>query len=125
VLDEHDPLINVISEAWLKRLENGLTVKISRSIIEALCEALRCTARERAHILLHADRSVLIDADEPSVAAETLNYVMYRLFTEASDILNQLIKEKRVNELDEQEMFEIVKAALELVAEQRHRSRLQ
>ena len=65
-LAPEDPNYNSISETWLARLENGRMVKVPRLTVEALCRALRCTAQERATVLLHADRSVLAEHNSDS-----------------------------------------------------------
>jgi transcriptional regulator with XRE-family HTH domain len=70
-----------IGESWLARLEQGRVVKISRHTVEALCRALDCTPRERAQVLLLADRNALGGADEaPSSVAETLTYALDLLY---------------------------------------------
>jgi transcriptional regulator with XRE-family HTH domain len=80
-----------ISVAWLARLENGRIVKVARPIIEALCRALGCTPRERAWLLLHADRNVLAGADDaPTAAAELLTLAIDQLHREAREILEAL-----------------------------------
>src|SRR3712207_1060810 len=55
--DQYEPR----SDAWLHRLENGQIVKLPRPIINAICDALECSPRERAKLLLLADRNVLRD----------------------------------------------------------------
>ena len=83
-----DPNYDSISETWLARLENGRMVKVPRQTVEALCRALRCSAHERAWVLLSADRNVLADdISEPCAVAELLTYVMDRLYAETHEAL--------------------------------------
>jgi len=103
-----------IGEAWLSRLEAGRIVKVPRDIVEALCHALRCSSAERVRVLLLADRNVLANAEAAAVA-EVLNYVMDRLYQDTSQILNGMIGQRGVDKLNEQEKFELVATALELV----------
>src|SRR5262249_60243498 len=82
-LSPDDPSYESVSETWLARLENGRMVKVPRQTVEALCRALRCNPRERAWVLLHADRNVLAEsASQPTPAAEALTFVMERLYAE-------------------------------------------
>jgi len=111
-LDPSDPNYDSISEAWLARLENGRMVKVSREVIEALCKALHCTKRDRAEVLQLYDRNVLNNNTE---VAKLLNQTMDRLYTEAENILTSLLNQRRATDLDEQEMFELTAAALEIV----------
>lgn len=116
-----DPSYESISETWLARLENGRMVKVPRQTIEALCRALRCTAQERAWVLLCADRSVLAEADaEPNPVAELLTYTMDRLYSEAHEALAAMMREREIGALDEQEMLEVTAAALETLLARRH-----
>src|SRR5262249_49545252 len=93
--DEIDPADHTyerISVTWLARLENGRIVKVARPTIEALCRALRCTPRERAWLLLHADRNVLASATtEPTEEAELLTYVIDQLHPDMREILASLL----------------------------------
>jgi transcriptional regulator with XRE-family HTH domain len=65
-IDPSDQIYERINVIWLARLENGRVVKVARPVVEALCRALHCTPRERAWLLLHADRNVLA-SDEPKL----------------------------------------------------------
>ena len=117
-LDPDDPQHEALGEAWLARLETGRTVKLPRPTVEALCRALRCSPRERALLLLAADRSVLADqADMPTAEAELLNFVMDRLYAEARDTLSALLAQR--GPVDELAAFEIAAATLEHVIEGR------
>jgi transcriptional regulator with XRE-family HTH domain len=122
VLDADDPTLDHISESWLKRLENGHTVKMPRQTVEVLCQALHCTAKERARLLLYADRSIFVDCNgAPDAVAEALNYMIDRLYTETGEILAGLIGQRRAADLDEQELFELTATVLELVIKRRRR----
>jgi transcriptional regulator with XRE-family HTH domain len=125
--DEIDPADHTyehISVTWLARLENGRVVKVARSMVEALCRALRCTPRERAWLLLHADRNVLASAgDEPTQTAELLTYVIDQLQHEAPEILAALLGARRACALDELELLEITATALEIAIARRRGGR--
>jgi transcriptional regulator with XRE-family HTH domain len=121
--DEIDPADHTyehISVTWLARLENGRVVKVARPMVEALCRALRCTPRERAWLLLHADRNVLAGAgDEPTQTAELLTYVIDQLQHEAPEILAALLGARRACALDELELLEITATTLEIAIARR------
>jgi DNA-binding Xre family transcriptional regulator len=118
-----DPYYESVSETWLARLENGRMVKVPRATVEALCRALRCSPRERAWVLLHADRNVLADAaGTPTPAAELLTFVVERLYAEACDSLNALLTTREGTASSELELFEIAAAALEQALARRRRS---
>lgn len=118
-LDPTGPGYERINVTWLARLENGRVVKVARPVIEALCRALDCTARERAWLLLHADRNVLA-GDQPDETAELLTYVAEQLQRESSEILTTLLGPRRACALDELELLELTAMALEIVIAQRH-----
>jgi transcriptional regulator with XRE-family HTH domain len=118
-----DPYYESVSETWLARLENGRMVKVPRQTVEALCRALRCSARERAWVLLHADRNVLAEAsDAPTPAAEALTFVMERLYAETRDTLNAVLASSEADNLNELELFEIAAAALDKALARRRRA---
>jgi transcriptional regulator with XRE-family HTH domain len=121
-LTPDDPSYESISETWLARLENGRMVKVPRQTVEALCRALRCSAQERAHVLLYADRNILAEADaEPTLVAEALTYAMDRVYAEARDLLTTLLDERQQSALDELELLEVTATALQAVIERRRR----
>lgn len=123
-LSPDDPSYDSISETWLARLENGRMVKVPRQTVEALCRALRCTPRERAHVLLHADRCALTDADAtPTAPAEVLAYVMDRLYSETYDLLAGMVGTREPEALDETELLDMASAALETLIARRERQR--
>ena len=122
-LSPSDPYYESVSETWLARLENGRMVKVPRQTVEALCRALRCNARERAWVLLHADRNVLAEpASEPTPAAEALTYVMERLYAESRDNLNAVLISRESGDLCELELFELAATALEQALARRRRA---
>jgi transcriptional regulator with XRE-family HTH domain len=131
-IDPADQAYAHISLAWLARLENGRIVKVARPTLEALCRALRCTPKERAWVLLHADRNVLVSAeDEPSQTVQLLTYAMDQLQREAHEILAALLGPRQASALAELELLELTAAALEIAiarrrgqpAELRHKHR--
>jgi transcriptional regulator with XRE-family HTH domain len=121
--DEIDPADHTyerISVTWLARLENGRIVKVARPTVEALCRALGCTPRERAWLLLHADRNVLAGAgDQPTQTAELLTYVIDQLHREAREILAALLGPRRACALSELELLELAATALEIAITRR------
>ena len=119
-----DPNYDSISETWLARLENGRMVKVPRQTVEALCRALRCSAQERAWVLLSADRNVLADdISEPCPVAELLTYVVDRLYAETHEALRSLLGQRDVAELDDLEQYELAQSALDLlIARKRQRA---
>lgn len=125
-LSPTDPYYESVSETWLARLENGRMVKVPRATVEALCRALRCSSRERAWILLHADRNVLAASNEstgtPSPAAEALTFVMERLYAETGEHLNAALSACDASDLGELELFELAAAALEQALARRRRA---
>lgn len=121
-LSPDDPSYESLSETWLARLENGRMVKVPRQTIEALCRALRCTPKERARVLLYADRNALIDEQEgPTPVGEALTFVMDRLFSEADEMLSSLLGEGEVADMDELHLLEVASTALQLLIARRHR----
>jgi transcriptional regulator with XRE-family HTH domain len=129
-LSPDDPSYDSISETWLARLENGRMVKVPRQTVEALCRALHCTPRERAHVLLHADRCALTDSDTPPTPpSELLAYVMERLYSEAYEVLNGLLREAAapdgLDDLDDVELFEMAASALDTLITRRTRQQAQ
>ena len=122
-LSPDDPYYESVSETWLARLENGRMVKVPRATVEALCRALRCNHRERAWVLLHADRNVLAEpSSAPSPAAQALTFVVERLYAETGEALNATLRARETSALNELELFEIVSAALEQVITRRQRA---
>ncbi len=128
-LSPDDPNYDSISETWLARLENGRMVKVPRQTVEALCRALRCNPRERAHVLLHADRCALTDAEcRPTPPSEVLAFVMDRLYAEAYEVLNGLLRERdpgELAELDDVDLFEMTASALDTLIARRERQQAQ
>jgi transcriptional regulator with XRE-family HTH domain len=121
--DEIDPADHIyerISLTWLARLENGRVVKVARPTVEALCRALHCTPRERAWLLLHADRNVLATAGgQPTEEAELLTYIIDQLHREGREILAALLRPRRACTLSELELLELAATALEIATAQR------
>ena len=121
--DQIDPTEHTyerISLTWLARLENGRIVKLARPIIEALCRALGCTPRERAWLLLQADRNVLAGAaDQPTEAAELLTYAIDLLHRETPGVLGPLLGSRRACALDELEILGLAATALEFAIARR------
>lgn len=104
------------SEAWLHRLENGTVVKVPHQIVDALCEALQCTLREQANLLLFADRNVLRDTSSATPEVMKLfNYMMVDLYSETAQILALLTEQRTIAELSDVELYELFFAALEIV----------
>jgi hypothetical protein len=117
----HDDVPN---EDKLGRLENGQLVKVERQEIEAHCHAMNCTPRERALLLLTADRNVIaVDDDaEPDKVTEMLTYLVDWLYRKAREPLADLVSRYDLQYLDDQELAELTQTALELVLKQRRRT---
>lgn len=111
------------SEAWLFRLENGEIVKIPRRIVIGLAEALQCTLRERARLLLLADKNILFDPEtELTEVKEMVNYLLLLLYEDVSRFLSDVMENRNANKLDDEELKEIFFAAIEeMIEEQRSR----
>lgn len=119
-VDESDPNYGSISETWLKRLENGEMVKLTRATIEAVIRALRCPLNEKADLLLYADRNVLLCEEEiPNPINEMLNYILIVIQEDARIILKDLVNDYRGDKLTDSEQFELAASALELAIKQR------
>lgn len=72
-LEEDNPLYYEVSDSWLRRLEAGVLVKIPRSTLLAISQALRCTPEEQRELLIIADRNPLADdSGRMSQAAKVL-----------------------------------------------------
>lgn len=120
--DPDDSEIETISEDWLKRLELERPARLTPAILEALCRALLCSPRERADLFLLAGFNILVSGDStPGVAAQMINYVSARIYADAEEIIIDGINDRHLADLKEQEMFEIVATALELVIQRGRR----
>jgi DNA-binding Xre family transcriptional regulator len=118
-LDENDPSCDHLSEAWLVRLEDGRMVKVQRHLIDALCRALGCSPRERARVLLAADRNLFAgDSEVASPVAEALNFLSLQLRDEAEEIVADLVGQ---DQLDGEELDEIMTTVLEVVLRRRRK----
>lgn len=114
-LDDQEARRDSLGETWLARLETGRVVKVPRHLAEALCRALHCTPKERARLLLYGDRNVLAGAEHaPDRVAEVLTYLIDRLYADVYDFLSNAIGNRQIADLDDQEVFELCAAALEL-----------
>lgn len=115
-LPSHDRLWKSCGESYIKRLETGRVVKITRVQLEAICSALECTPERRAELLLYADRNVVANGNElPSPAAHVYNVVIERRFRQMESILAALLEDRRRDKLSHEEMEEFVDDAWDLV----------
>lgn len=62
-LPANSPLRKSCSDKQLQAIEEGTKVKITRDLLELLCQGLRCTEAERIEIFLAADRNVFADSN--------------------------------------------------------------
>lgn len=109
------------SEAWLSRLESGEIVKIPRRIVNALAEALQCTPRERARLLLLADKNILLDTSATvTEVVEVFNYQMLTIYDETCQFLGDLMQDRHLAQLSDAELSEIFLDALVMVIAERH-----
>jgi hypothetical protein len=97
---------------------------VARPTVEALCRALRCTPRERAWLLLYADRNVLASAGvEPTESIQLLTYVAEQLHREEQELLGALIGTRRACALSELELLELAATALQAAIARRRGGR--
>jgi transcriptional regulator with XRE-family HTH domain len=119
-IDPADPTYERISPSWLARLENGRIVKVARPTVEALCRALGCTPRERAWLLLQADRNVLASpGGGPSQIAELLTYAIDQLQRDTPAILASVLGSRRACALSDLEILELAARSLEIAIARR------
>lgn len=102
------------NEDWLTRLEKGQLVKPSRALLEAICQALECTAHQRVRILTLGTGSVL--GSDP--LSEMLNDVVDIIQREAREPLESLVGQRRVHTLDAHELRILTVKALTLALRQ-------
>jgi transcriptional regulator with XRE-family HTH domain len=121
VIEDNDLDLHSIGEVWLKRLENGEMVKIPRSVVDAIIQALQCSASEQADLLLCADRNILAGEGEPSLAHRRLNHLLVQIRQDAGTILNGLLDDHRAEELTETDQLELAATAMELAIHERRR----
>jgi transcriptional regulator with XRE-family HTH domain len=120
-LELGDPNFDSISESWLKRLESGQMVKLSRQTLEAICKALNCTPQERVSVLILADRNVFAEADgttERVAVALTRALIHLKANPMVHEILGNIIGQRRAEDLDENELLELIVTAERLVRKQ-------
>jgi hypothetical protein len=120
-IDPTDPVYDRISVAWLARLEQGRVVKLSRTMLEALCRTLDCAPHERIRLLLLADRNLLGCADRaPTPAAQAIAYAATRLYDEAHATIAELIGSRSLDAIGDLDLLEIVATSLqELIIQRR------
>jgi transcriptional regulator with XRE-family HTH domain len=119
-IDPADQTYERISLSWLARLENGRIVKVARPTVEALCRALGCTPRERAWLLLQADRNVLASpGGEPSQIAELLTYAIDQLQRDMPAIQASVLGSRRACALSDIEILEAAARSLEIAIARR------
>lgn len=117
-----DKMVDTFSEAWLGRLESGQVIKVPRSVVEALCNALHASSQERARLLLMADRNIFYDEGGGyERLAEVLNYVAFETHREASNLLSEL--GEGVDQLSDEDLEAIASAAFEAVLKWRLKER--
>lgn len=102
------------NEDWLTRLEKGQLVKPARAPLEAICQALECTAQQRVRILALGTGSVL--GNDPS--SEMLNYVVDIIQRTAREPLESMLEQRRAHTLDEHELRILTVTALKLALRQ-------
>ena len=119
-----EEVLDHINEGWLERLENKRMSKpLSRKMLEVLCNAFDCTPFETSSVMLHADRTMLGTIENrPSKAAEVLNYITGLVYADAREILEQNIGSRQIESLSEEDLFELVLTAFQMVSKHRRRS---
>jgi transcriptional regulator with XRE-family HTH domain len=123
-IDDEKRDYGTVSETWLKRLEKGETVKVTRALVEELSSALRCSPTEEASLLYYADRKVLPTDDSPNKINEMLNHLLFLLRDDALEILGNLTTDRHIERLTDDEQFELPASALELALKRRWKKRL-
>jgi transcriptional regulator with XRE-family HTH domain len=129
----HDILIreniesSSMGESWIARLESGKTARISRQMLEAICQALGCSTRERIHLFLLADRNPFQsdDGDLEDIGV-MLHYAIDTLYRDARTMLSRVLMDKPVAQLNDEEICEILGEVvkLSLTKQRRNKSRL-
>ena len=120
-LDETGTLFDdSISEGWVRKIEEGRKVKISRDVIELLAKALKCTPDERFALFLSADRNPLADTDGNLGTGQ--EFLLRAIGAANRDprtrrLLDKLVGDNRdkVARMTEQELFMILRQILDIV----------
>lgn len=118
-LADDSDLHNQVSDIWIKRLEGGLRVKVTRPMIEAIAKALTCTPRERGRLLLLADKNILGADAAHDPDAEALALTVAMLYDEARPIIASLLDQRRAADLTDAELRAIAAEAIRLVADRK------
>ena len=122
MLGPDHPFTEVISENWLNRLESGRLVKVPHQAIEIICKALECNDGEKIAVMMYADRNPLADQDGISTPeAEMLGRIMVHLYrtTDIPFMLGALRGDRRASALTTEEIDEIAKAIVAVLANKR------
>jgi len=102
----------------MARLENGRMVKVSRQVIEAICQALDCTADQRARLLACADRNVLADKDgQVNSVAEVILRIGAHMYDNATVVamIHALLADRHASMLEEAELNEILSEIVKII----------
>lgn len=111
-----------VSEGWLRNIEDGNKVKITRPVIELLASALNCTSSERFYLMMLADRNPLADSDgNVGVVEEFLLRAISDVnqHPRARFLLSKMVgdNKEKVAKLTSRELFDILEKILMMVRE--------
>jgi hypothetical protein len=107
-----------ISESLIRTIEEKTRAHISRHLIELLCRALKCNPTQRYILFTAADLNPLV---EPDGTRDAVADVILLLIGEIKQhprggaLLKQLIGNKKVTKLTQQELFDVLEKVLILI----------
>jgi transcriptional regulator with XRE-family HTH domain len=105
-----------VTESWLRRVEQGRIVRISRLALEIICDVLQCTDTQRIEILVTADRNVLNDTEGlSSRLSQKLNLLVYHFEKEVNSLFQGSIGKINIDNIDDDDLDEIIQVAAQVV----------
>lgn len=88
------------SEAWLGRLEAGNIVQRPRSDLNAICETLECSKRQRVKLLLLAGLSVVTEGPgDANDIITLLHCAMMDIANDAAELIEGSLADRRIDDL--------------------------
>jgi hypothetical protein len=77
-----------VTEQSIKRLEEGRTVRVSRMLLEIICDELNCTTNQRVDVMIIADRSPVNAPDGMATkAGQRISHIAYHVHKEVMDMV--------------------------------------
>jgi transcriptional regulator with XRE-family HTH domain len=104
---------NYPSEQTIHRIETGQVVKLSRQLIDALIQVLECDSRERAKLLLLADRNPIVGIRVDRAVMEEFLYLIDEVYRDFCVTIENLSANQPVNKLPQPVVREIFCTRLE------------